>query len=84
MAAGLPIVMQAGGEAARLLREADAGLCVPPQQYEALQKALGALRQATWEQRIHWGRQARQAALRHYDRPRLAQRLAAWVASLFP
>ena len=43
MAGGKPIVLSAEGEAARLLEAAGSGVVVPPEDYEAIARAIGQL-----------------------------------------
>jgi glycosyltransferase involved in cell wall biosynthesis len=66
LAAGRPAILAARGEAARLVRDADAGLVVDPEDPRALADAFVHLRNSPAEA-TRLGRHARQAA-RRFDR----------------
>lgn len=59
MAAGRPILMAVGGDAARLIVEAGAGFAVPPEDPAALAEAIARMVQMRPEQRESMGRAAR-------------------------
>jgi glycosyltransferase involved in cell wall biosynthesis len=67
MAVGLPVVLAADGEAARILREARAGLVVAPGDVGGLVSALSAL-EADPAGRRRMGAQGREACLSRYSR----------------
>ena len=67
MAAGLPVVMVAEGEAADILREAKAGIAVHPGDVENLAIALRDLAQDQ-NKRIQLGANGRRAAIARFDR----------------
>jgi glycosyltransferase involved in cell wall biosynthesis len=67
MGAGVPIVLIAGGEAAEIVRRAQAGVVVPYGDAASLAAALRELA-ADPQKRRRLGSAGRQAALDHYDR----------------
>lgn len=71
MGAGVPVVLAADGEAADILREADAGIVVSPGNAEALAAALRRLAESK-EGRQSLGAAGRRAAVLRYDRERIA------------
>jgi glycosyltransferase involved in cell wall biosynthesis len=74
MASGLPVVLAAEGEAGRLLREADAGVVVPPENPGAFAQAILELKSASEVGKLY--AQAGVAYVRaNYSRQELAQRL---------
>ena len=60
LACGVPIVMAVSGDAAELVRAADAGLIVPPENPEALAQAVRALGAMTPEDRKRLGENGRE------------------------
>jgi glycosyltransferase involved in cell wall biosynthesis len=78
LAAGLPMVANVPGRAARLLAEAGCGLAVPPGDAPALAAALRALA-ADPARRAAMGRAGRALALRDFDLAVLARRMVAVV-----
>lgn len=79
MAAGLPIVLSAPkGEATALIEESQGGLCVEPENPEALATAIGRLYREN-PLREELGRNARAYIARHYDREIIAQRFVSYV-----
>jgi glycosyltransferase involved in cell wall biosynthesis len=79
LAAGLPVLSNLPGEAARMLGE-DAGETVPPADPTALADALQRLADHP-ARRAAMGEAARQLAVRRFDRRLLAQRFLATVDS---
>jgi colanic acid biosynthesis glycosyl transferase WcaI len=71
MAAGLPIVLAAEGEAAHIVKEAKAGIVVPPGDAQAIASALRELVQAP-HKRTEMGKAGRLAALNHFNRELIA------------
>ena len=71
MGAGLPVVMVAGGEAAKIVRETQAGIVVGPGDVESLAKALRDLSQDATK-RARLGANGRRAAVSHFDRRAIA------------
>ncbi len=67
MAAGLPVVLVADGEAADIVRNAQAGIAVPPGDVEALGLALRDLAKDA-DTRKRLGNSGRQAAVARHDR----------------
>ncbi len=80
LAAGRPVVVGAHGEMADLVREAGAGVVVPPEQPEALADAIAALAAAPVERRVEQGLAGRRYILEHYQRQDLAAGLAGALA----
>jgi glycosyltransferase involved in cell wall biosynthesis len=78
LAAGLPVVSNLPGRAARLLAEGPCGVSVPPGDAAALGAALAALA-ADPERRRRLGAAARAQAVRRWDRRLLAERFCAVV-----
>ena len=76
LAAGRPVIAGAHGEMADLLREAGAGLVVPPEQPEALAGAIEKLVAMPADRRHAMGLAGRAYILEHYQRRRLAADLA--------
>ena len=76
LAAGLPVVTNVPGHAARVVAEGPSGLAVPPADPAAMAQALLHLAEASG-QRLAMGRAARQQAVRRWDRRLLAQRFCA-------
>jgi glycosyltransferase involved in cell wall biosynthesis/cellulose synthase/poly-beta-1,6-N-acetylglucosamine synthase-like glycosyltransferase len=72
MAMVRPIVMGVAGEAAQLIRTANAGLCIEPEDEKAL---LGALEKLRGDPELcrRFGENGREYVARHYDRERLAE-----------
>jgi glycosyltransferase involved in cell wall biosynthesis len=73
MGAGLPIVLAIEGEARELVTRANAGLCVTPEDPEALAAAVLELYR-TPGLGSTLGRNARTYVTQHYDRARIAER----------
>lgn len=65
LAAGKPVIASLNGETARLIREADCGLCSPAEDAQALAKILreAASRE---DERLRWGRNARNYYENHF------------------
>jgi glycosyltransferase involved in cell wall biosynthesis len=72
LAAGLPMVTNVPGRAARLLDEGSSGIAVPPGDARALAGALQALAQERGR-RAAMGRAARRLAEAHFDARRIAR-----------
>lgn len=73
MASARPVVLVAEGEAAEILRRADAGIVVRPGDVEGLAAAVRALA-ADPALRRRLGENGRRAAVERYDRARIADR----------
>jgi glycosyltransferase involved in cell wall biosynthesis len=78
LAAGLPMVVNVPGAATRLVREAGAGLAVPPGEALALAGALRSLAEDA-PRRAAMGRAARALASAELDANRIARRMVALV-----
>jgi glycosyltransferase involved in cell wall biosynthesis len=70
MASGRPVVLIGDGEAAHILRQHDAGICVTPGDVVGLVRALKAL-SSDAELRAKLGANGRAAAVRFFDRRRI-------------
>jgi glycosyltransferase involved in cell wall biosynthesis len=81
LAAGLPMVANVPGRAARLLAEGGCGLAVPPDDPDTLAAALLALADDGPRRRI-MARAARITAERHFDSRRIATRLVAMAEAV--
>ena len=82
-AAGLPAVASRAGGMPEVVRDAETGLLVPPDDPPALASALLALLDdPEWRHRL--GRNARQHALDHFSLPSLARRHQALYQRLLP
>jgi glycosyltransferase involved in cell wall biosynthesis len=75
LAAGRPLIVSAGGEAARIVRDADAGFVAAPEDAEALAAALIAARDSA--DRGDAGARARATAETDFDRDVVVDRLLA-------
>lgn len=75
LAAARPVIAGAHGEMADLIRQAGAGLVVPPENPAALAGAIRELADRPAPERDRLGRSGRDFILRHYQRRDLAQRL---------
>jgi glycosyltransferase involved in cell wall biosynthesis len=75
LAASRPVVVAAEGEMAALVREAEAGLVVPPGRPEELAAAIRRLAAMNAAERDAMGRRGRQHILAHYRRTELAGEL---------
>ena len=76
MGAGVPLLLAARGEAARIVRDADCGIVVDPGDAQALADAVLRLRDEP-ALRARLGSNGRRYAERHLDRGRIAERVAA-------
>jgi len=75
MAAKLPIVLAIDGEARRLVQQAKGGICVPPENVDAI---ADAIRRLTDDPELcrTLGKNARDYVLANYDRREIARRFA--------
>lgn len=74
MAAGAPVIVSIAGEAEELVREAEGGLCIPPDDARALADAILRLR-GDPDLRQALSQNARTYITRHYNREDIAARL---------
>jgi glycosyltransferase involved in cell wall biosynthesis len=74
LGAGKPVLAAARGEMEQLLREARAGLSVPPGDPGALAQLVRQMRDLPAEERLAMGRRGREHVLAHYRRSDLARR----------
>lgn len=72
MGAGVPVVLMTGGEAEDIVKEAGAGIVVPPGDVNALAAAISRLASAP-EERRRMGAQGRAAACARFDRRMIAE-----------
>jgi glycosyltransferase involved in cell wall biosynthesis len=75
MAAGRPILACLNGEGARLVQEAEAGLCVPAQDAKALADAVLQLYRMSPAQRAEMGANGRRYFKAHFDHDKLVDEL---------
>lgn len=75
MAAGRPILACLNGEGARLVQEAQAGLCVPAQDAKALAAAVLQLFQMPSGERAQFGANGRRYFKMHFDHDKLIDEL---------
>jgi len=80
LAAGRPLVVSAAGEAARIVGGSGAGVVAVPEDPRSLREAIVALAGAP--DRDLLGSAGRQVALRDYDRRRIVERLASYLAAV--
>lgn len=81
MASARPIILAAEGEAEALLKEADGGLCVPPEDSSALAAAVRRLA-ADAELRHRLGANGRAYVTEHFSREKIAEKLEALLESV--
>jgi glycosyltransferase involved in cell wall biosynthesis len=81
MAAGIPIVLSADGEARLLAKEAGAAICVEPENPEALAQAISDLYQSPALAR-ELGLNGRRYAMQHFDWQTIAAALEPELAAL--
>jgi glycosyltransferase involved in cell wall biosynthesis len=74
MACERPVLLAMEGEAVRLLERAQAGIAVPPEQPQALAKAILEL-QGDPAARLAYGRRGREFVKAEFSRQALAQQL---------
>ncbi len=84
MAAGRPIIAAINGEGARLVREADAGLCCPAGDADALADTVQAMHALDNDRRATMGDNARRYATAHFSLPRLTDDLIRHLEELTP
>jgi glycosyltransferase involved in cell wall biosynthesis len=81
MACERPVILAAEGEACQVLRGADAGMVIPPEDPSALADAILSL-QADPDLRERYGQNGRRSVLAHYSRQVQAQKLAELLEGL--
>ena len=82
MACARPIIMAMNGDAAELVRSAQAGVTCPPEDHKALAEAVRELRAMTPETRAAMGEAGRQAFLRSHTRSAVFGQYEALLAGL--
>ncbi|HLA85572.1 MAG TPA: glycosyltransferase family 4 protein [Thermoguttaceae bacterium] len=68
-----PIILSVQGEAAKLIQEADAGVCVPPEDARAMAQAVDELARRP-DRLAQMGRNGREYVREHFDRRNLAKK----------
>jgi putative colanic acid biosynthesis glycosyltransferase WcaI len=81
LACGTPVLLSGRGVSAEVLRESHGGLCLPPEDPEALATAILAL-QSDPTRRAHMGHRGREFVARHYCRRRFAAQIAGLLESI--
>lgn len=81
MALGKPIIMAAGGEAARFISEADCGIAIQPEDPEILAQAILQLRDAP-QQRQRYGQRGRSLVERSFSRKAVLDEYITLIESL--
>jgi glycosyltransferase involved in cell wall biosynthesis len=82
LAAGVPVIAATGGEAARIVAAASAGLVCPPEDASALAAAIVALRDMEPSRRSAMGVAAREHYRAHFDPELLARSLLDQLTTL--
>ncbi len=80
MGCGRPVVLMADGEAAEVVRQADAGIVVPPGDITGITKALQRLREES-QLGLRLGENGRKTALENFDRNRIADQFIQFLES---
>lgn len=83
MGAGVPVVFAVEGEAKDLVERAGGGICVTPQDVDALAQAVLLLRDRP-DLRQDMGRRGQQFIVANYDRRVIAERVALAFSQLLP
>lgn len=84
LAAGRPILMAMEGAAADLLREAGAGLVIPPENPCALARALLSLRDVPPRERVAMGRRGREYLGSHFSKQKVIAQYEAVLRRVLP
>lgn len=82
LGAGRPIIAAMDGEGARIVRDAEAGIAVPPENPGALAAAVMSLRSASEAERAEMGISARRYFEEHFAPETLARQLNAMLSGL--
>lgn len=82
LAVGRPVLAALDGEGARIVRDADAGIVVEPDDPQSLANGALALLRAGPAERARLGDNARAYAARHFGRDRLVADLDRWLREL--
>ena len=82
LACARPVVAALDGEGAQVVREAGAGIVVPPQDPAALAEAVLAVHRSSAEERAAMGRRGRVYFERNFERGMLLNHLRRWLAEL--
>jgi len=76
-----PVVLSVEGEAAKLVRAADGGVCIPPEDSEAMSRAVDELAGQP-ERLVSMGQSGREYVREHFDRSKLAVKYVEILESL--
>ncbi len=82
MAAGLPIIMAASGEASRLITTNKIGWVSSPSDYESLIENLKQIKNVDRDELLEMSRRCRKLAVETYDRSYQNEKLGAFISSL--
>lgn len=82
LASGRPIVAAIEGEAARIVEEANAGICCAPESPEALASAVLKLYRIPLDEREKLGQNGRAYFEREFERTMLLEKLEGWMTDL--
>ena len=80
MACGLPVLAAAGGETARIIKEADCGLCCSTGDARALAERIREMTEMTQESRTRLGANSRAYCTVHFDKQKLMDEMEGWIA----
>ncbi len=83
MASGLPVVLAIGGEAKRLIEEAQGGIAVEPENPQALARAVLSLYQERALAK-DMGKKGQEYVVKHYSRREIAQKLELVLREVIP
>ncbi len=81
MAAAKPVILGVGGEARATLEQAEAGVCIPPGDADALLKAAGELARNRKKTTV-MGQNGRAYVNENFSRRAWAERYLSWIGSL--
>jgi glycosyltransferase involved in cell wall biosynthesis len=73
MALGRPMLVSVGGEAERVVEKGDAGVCVEPEESEAMSEAIRELKESP-AKREKLGERAEEYVWEEFSRPALAEK----------
>lgn len=82
LACARPVIAALDGEGARIIDEAKAGIICPPEDPEALSRAVLAMCHTPLKEREAMGKRGREYFELHFDRSMLMKQLDRWIRSL--
>lgn len=82
LACARPVIGAMEGEGARIIDEAKAGIVCPPEDPEALCRAVLTMHRIPLKEREDMGRRGREYFMLHFERTMLIDRLDGWLQSL--